>query len=191
MSGLRDGWQRAWHALNHPLFGTKVIPKGAEVDPARFPEDEFPVYCPKCSYTLHGLPDDRCPECGEPFQRGALLVRQYIHDIWPRPNRWGTAERVCWIAMWTSLGIMAIVLGASYMVSKDRWPAAVCPRLVSFVLGDLGSWAMWVLRNVGWVAGGVLLVLTIVRTVRSAEKRRAIIAAIRQAESDQTKHPST
>lgn len=62
--------------LNRPLFGT--VPYGARVDPNRFSEDEFPVVCPKCDYALRGLPDGRCPECGTEFDRGRLLVQQYV-----------------------------------------------------------------------------------------------------------------
>ena len=75
----------AW--LNKPLFGTKVIPPDARVDPARFPEDEFPLYCPKCDYLLRGLAEDRCPECGKSFDRGRLLVVNYVQDPFRRTWR--------------------------------------------------------------------------------------------------------
>jgi hypothetical protein len=34
----------------------------------RFPSDDEPV-CQRCGYSLRGLPEPRCPECGEPFER--------------------------------------------------------------------------------------------------------------------------
>jgi hypothetical protein len=63
--------------FDRPLFGTVVIPGDARVDPEHFPEEDFPVHCPRCEYLLRGLAEERCPECGEPFDRGRLLVLQY------------------------------------------------------------------------------------------------------------------
>ena len=71
---------RVRRLLYRPLFGTFVVPKDARVDPAPFSDEEFPVHCPKCRYLLRGLPDGACPECGKPFERGALLVRQYVFE---------------------------------------------------------------------------------------------------------------
>ena len=31
------------------------------------------LLCPHCGYNLRGLPEDRCPECGRPFDRARLL----------------------------------------------------------------------------------------------------------------------
>lgn len=70
--------KRVWSFLHRSLFGTRVIPLNARVAPALFSEEEFPVYCPKCEYLLRGLPDGRCPECGEPFERERLLVVEYV-----------------------------------------------------------------------------------------------------------------
>jgi hypothetical protein len=36
-------------------------------------------FCPKCSYDLFGLPENRCPECGTPFDPATLAHR------FPRP----------------------------------------------------------------------------------------------------------
>ena len=33
----------------------------------RFPSRDEPV-CKNCGYSLRGLPEPRCPECGEPFE---------------------------------------------------------------------------------------------------------------------------
>jgi hypothetical protein len=55
-----------------------VIPPEARVDPAQFPEEKYPLSCPKCDYLLRGLPQDRCPECGSEYERGRLLVQQYV-----------------------------------------------------------------------------------------------------------------
>src|SRR3972149_2325562 len=71
-------------ALNKPLFGTRVIPHDAVVDPTPFPEDGFPTLCDGCGYLLRGIADGNCPECGTPFARGRLLVTQYVIRFgWP------------------------------------------------------------------------------------------------------------
>lgn len=86
--------------LKRPLFGTRVIPAGARVDPSQFSEDEFPVYCPKCDYLLRGLPAARCPECGADFDRGKLLVEQYVTvDGLPRLRRGRLNRLAYWVAM--------------------------------------------------------------------------------------------
>ena len=48
----------------------------ARADISRLPENQFPIWCPKCDYLLRGLPDGRCPECGTEFERARLLVQQ-------------------------------------------------------------------------------------------------------------------
>jgi hypothetical protein len=96
MMDRRPMLSRLLHSLRdllyRPLFGTKVIPSDARVDPALFSEEEFPVYCEKCDYLLRGLPDGRCPECGQPFERGRLLALQYgdgqNQTLWTKPHRW-------------------------------------------------------------------------------------------------------
>ena len=77
-----------WRVLNTPI-GRRVrrIPRGTQVDPALFPEDEYPVQCLNCGYDLRGLPDGRCPECGTEFVRGHLLVELYARRRLPRGNK--------------------------------------------------------------------------------------------------------
>lgn len=78
------------------------MPSAARVDPAAFPEDDFPVHCSTCGYLLNALPEPRCPECGESFDRGVLLVNEYV-------NAEETATR-------TPLGLSAAVTTAKFMV---------------------------------------------------------------------------
>ncbi len=42
------------------------------------------LHCPKCCYDLTGLSENRCPECGEAFDPGALMREQSIR----RPRWW-------------------------------------------------------------------------------------------------------
>lgn len=37
------------------------------ITPAARPVPDLGLTCEECGYPLRGLPDDRCPECGEPF----------------------------------------------------------------------------------------------------------------------------
>lgn len=72
---------RFWWWITHPAGVSERVKC---VDPAQFPEREFPVRCMRCAYLLQGLDEARCPECGDPFDRGILLVEQYIRDRLPQ-----------------------------------------------------------------------------------------------------------
>jgi len=78
--------------LRYRVVSGEVIPPDARVDPECFPESQFPLYCPECDYLLRGLPTERCPECGSPFDRGRLLVQQYVIErgkrLWKRTGKY-------------------------------------------------------------------------------------------------------
>lgn len=62
----------------------------SSVDPALFPEADYPVHCSKCQYLLTGLLDGPCPECGQPFERGKLIASQYAGEE-------SSFEARCWV----------------------------------------------------------------------------------------------
>lgn len=115
--------------LHTPLFGTKYIhvPPDARVDPAGFSEEEYPVVCPKCTYLLRGLADGRCPECGTPFDRGQLLVRQYVTRRW----QYGGGKRFGAIVNYIAISWFLFVAGAfawAYFWFKYRGLGSITPQ---------------------------------------------------------------
>ena len=103
------------------------IPKDASVDPARFDEDEFPVVCPKCGYALRGLADGACPECGVAFERGRLLVQQYVRQTGrPSYGRAGKLASACILIASTTF-LVFLFLFSSFLFA--RWRASDPRRL--------------------------------------------------------------
>lgn len=58
------------------------------------PDPSPTLYCPTCGYNLTGLPENRCPECGRPFDRAAIIREM---EMRPRPIGLGeTLLRLLW-----------------------------------------------------------------------------------------------
>ncbi len=170
-------WRRL---LRYRTAYKRIIPPETRVDPALFPEEEFPVVCPKCSYLLRGLPDNRCPECGREFDRGRLLVEQYLIEMGRRLWRGtGTWARRTFIASLVVMSVFALVVPFAmwrghrdpnfFLVGSQFW-------LPAFVISSLSVWGTAVL--LGLVSGGLFLRLAIV----SRGKRRRVFEAIDQSE---------
>jgi len=93
-----------------------VIPPETRVDPARFPETGFPVHCPACEYQLQGLAGHRCPECGRAYERGRLLVEQYLlQQGTPLPPMGKLARTGCLVGWF-----MVIAAGFAYGAMLSR-----------------------------------------------------------------------
>lgn len=59
----------------HTATATLSITPDAGTSPPDVPAPPEPtVFCPHCDYNLSGLPEDRCPECGEAFDRRKLIA---------------------------------------------------------------------------------------------------------------------
>jgi len=171
--------------LKRPMFGTRVVPPDATVPAADFPEDEYPVYCPKCDYSLRGLSTDRCPECGEPFDRGRLLVVQYVrerdHRLWQRGGSGYWASRLAMV----TLGFLGLYIVGTHAVALLVAPlagGAIKPtaRQVEGALDLLvillifAWWARLLVLLIILACAGVL-----VRSARrNARKRRRVLEAI-------------
>ncbi len=153
------------------------IPVGASVEPALFPEDEYPVRCLTCGYSLRGLPDGRCPECGASFERGRLLVDIYARSRRPAGDRWRR------VTMWL-INLSLIGLALVWVVMLGVWLA---------VRRDAGGFMDFLLAHDPrpWFAAGFGVALTAtlgpfvaagieLATGPSGRKRRAVRAAARR-----------
>ena len=162
-----------------PLFGTRVLPKDAVVDPALFSEKEFPVRCTKCAYLLRALADGPCPECGTPFRRGRLLVRQYVQQ-WQGPiwqvtaaGRW--SRRLFWIGLALIL-LSSIGFGSLKYLLPAGQPPATPAQVSSGIRFVVILLAVEVVGFAMVFVSGVMTIWTYPRNAR--KKRRAIINAI-------------
>lgn len=149
MAERRCLWQTVYGVFTRPLFGTVTIPRDARVDPTHFDAEGYPVWCPDCGYLLRGLPDGSCPECGTAFDRGRLLVQQYVRLQLPkrhRARRWG--RWLFWGGM-TGLFAMPGILLALWILTQFgdahlamrffEWKRA---RLLTAALGGCGVLAI-------------------------------------------------
>jgi hypothetical protein len=153
--------------------GGKVISQETRVDPARFAENEFPVFCRKCDYALRGLPDGHCPECGTEFQRGRLLVEQYVLRTRSLSTRLGRFAVRCFLGG-AGIGTLAfLVLCVVYLVHA-RNPSGL-PNLdvLGFEL-QVAQYAMCS-ASVVFLIGFVTLLAAL---LRNGQKRRRVLAAI-------------
>lgn len=168
--------------LRKPLFGTKIIPRDASVDPPLFPDDEYPICCERCGYLLRGLPDGRCPECGTEFNRAQRLVSQYVFGIGKVPWKQSAAMKWCkWLWIAGSAIILVPILSLVVL-------ALIVLFGFGFTTPEVGSTfmsgieAIRIMMLVAFPAGptlflaGIIFVLSIIK--RQSAKRRDVVRAI-------------
>lgn len=165
--------------LHRPLFGTRVIPRDASVDPALFPEDEFPVYCSKCAYLLRGLRDGACPECGKNFRRGQLLVTQYVFGRGYSPWKRARAGRLC--AWSLRIGVLLVIASLVGGVALVLYLRRTGPAQAAIALDNALRWSdifftVTVAASVLCAFSGTVYLLWFIRLMRP--RRRRVIEAI-------------
>lgn len=163
-----------------PLFGAREIPRDVAVDPAQFSEEEYPVNCPKCGYLLRGLPDGNCPECGKPFERGRLLVLQYVHgwrgEVWrqSKPGIW--CRRLFVLGFVFNAAALAILICfAAPEFRNSARPSTLAADHLDFAISILVM-ALMLVGMAILVIGAVMTLVTFPHHARQC--RRAVVAAI-------------
>jgi hypothetical protein len=79
-------------------------------------------YCRQCQYFLDGLTENRCPECGTPFEPGDPSTFQTV----PRDPRQTRAYRHCWYSLICLVGSLVLsVLDASMVNPQMALPTII------------------------------------------------------------------
>lgn len=136
------------------------------VDPSAFPDDEFPVVCLDCGYQLRGVIEGVCPECGAHFDRGRLLVMEYMLESGARLGSW-SSRRIAWLVMAMSFFCLwALILAVGVGVSSINQYSL---RL------KLALLTMFVLLGVYFASCAYL----VYSTLRNRQKARAIFEKLK------------
>lgn len=118
-----------------------VFPLDARVDPANFPESDYPIHCVQCDYLLTGLSEERCPECGTPFERGRRIVDEHYRGI-------VCTQRVRMLTVRVILGALpGFLLGSGltiwYLFRSAPNPSIGILKLLLFSYIAAGGLGMW------------------------------------------------
>jgi hypothetical protein len=170
-----------WRAIDASLLRFSIrrlghIPAGTTVEPAEFPEDEYPVRCLQCGYDLRRLADGRCPECGTEFRRGLLLVEEYVYGRRPKKQRWSVLARGC-TGLVVASGAFPLLMAIG-LVLATRVPGLdavlLSPAACRWIESALGVCVF------GVVLGNLVFLVEVVMRRPAHNKRRAVRVAARQ-----------
>lgn len=158
-----------------------IAPGELRVDPACFPEQEFPTVCLRCAYRIVGPVSGRCPECGQEFERGRLLVELYVREcgvpFW-KHSAWGTIVRWSWRIQGLCLLVCMVGFIVAYAATKCADPTAPVVRSVSVVY-DTAALAFMAVMGVLGVLAVLNLVVYVVAFLAIAKRRSRIIERLR------------
>ncbi len=97
-----------------------------DVDFRQLPVPDWGLVCPRCSYPLVGLPDNRCPECGTTFDVPSLIrswtrmrAPRYTGREFPVPD-FGLRCSACGAALCGSSEPRCPGCGAAFELAKSR-----------------------------------------------------------------------
>lgn len=106
---------------------------------AKPPAAEKYVYCPRCDYNLHGLPDGDCPECGTPFEVEQLKLSRVAYkgsfkDVVGTLIGW---PMMVWLAVIPVVGMILLPFVMLFVVimDSDRFTTACAWGLAAVLVG--------------------------------------------------------
>ena len=115
---------------------------------------EHELRCPNCSYCLKGLSRDRCPECGEPFDRALLLAHRAIRE-----------RRLAWIRRYIGTLLILTSLFIDFFgvssYNADWQIACFTTSLIIIVLALAYTYTSWIVRfaavvGIAWGSYGLI-----------------------------------
>ncbi len=72
------------------------------------------LYCTQCGYNLRGIPENRCPECGFGYDRGAIRGPSISEAC----NRYTASKRAL------GLAVFATMCALAHLAPRSRWSLA-------------------------------------------------------------------
>jgi hypothetical protein len=107
-------------------------------------------FCAHCGYNLRGLPDGRCPECGETFERTALATSQipWLHrrEI-GRLRAWW---RTTWLALFRPSRFAASINApCPYADARRFWLVSLIPPAAGMAWLGVAAPLRFQVRNIG------------------------------------------